>query len=74
MPITYKLEHPDGTAVDPPPFLSSDGTSWNVGDVLYLGRRTLRVVESVISMPSSRRASLSKNGIAGEPAGGRAWL
>jgi hypothetical protein len=41
---TYKLEHPDGTAVDPPTFRSSEGTSWNVGDVLHLGRRTRRIV------------------------------
>jgi hypothetical protein len=41
---TYKLEHPDGTPADPPTFRSSEGTSWAVGDPLYLGRRTLRVV------------------------------
>ena len=40
---TYKLEHPDGTPVDPPTFRSATGTAWNVGDVLYLGPRTLRV-------------------------------
>jgi hypothetical protein len=44
MTVTYKLEHPDGTPVDPPTFASSAGTSWDVGDPLYLGRRTLRVV------------------------------
>jgi hypothetical protein len=41
---TYKLEHPGGTPVDPPTCRSSEGTSWNVGDVLYLGRRTRRIV------------------------------
>jgi hypothetical protein len=45
MAFTYKLEFADGTPADPPTFRSSAGTSWNVGDVLYLGRRTLRVVE-----------------------------
>ena len=45
MAITYKLEHQDGTAVDPPTFLSAAGIAWNVGDPLYLGRRTLRVVD-----------------------------
>jgi hypothetical protein len=44
MAITYKLEHADGTPVDPPTFRSSPATAWNVGDVLYLGRRTLRVI------------------------------
>jgi hypothetical protein len=44
MAPTYKLENPDGTPVDPPTFQSSAGTSWNVGDPLYLGRTTLRVV------------------------------
>jgi hypothetical protein len=46
MAVTYKLEHPDGTPVDPPTFQSAAGTSWNVGDPLYLGRRTLRVVDT----------------------------
>jgi hypothetical protein len=45
MPITYNLEHPDGTPVDPPTFKSAAGISWNIGDPLYLGRRTLRVVD-----------------------------
>lgn len=44
MGIIYKLEHPDGTPVDPPTFQSAAGTTWNVGDPLYLGSRTLRVV------------------------------
>ena len=44
MAITYKLEHPDGTPVDPPTYESAAGTSWNVGDPIYLGRRTLRVI------------------------------
>jgi hypothetical protein len=41
MAITYKLEHRDGTPFDPPTFKSAAGTSWDVGDPLYLGRRTL---------------------------------
>src|SRR5918995_3997016 len=44
MVFTYKLELEDGTPADPPGFRSSAGNSWNVGDPLYLGRRTLRVV------------------------------
>lgn len=43
MQITYKLEHPDGTPVTRPTFQSPAGTTWNVGDPIYLGRRTLRV-------------------------------
>ncbi|HEU6445311.1 MAG TPA: hypothetical protein VFL61_09660 [Gaiellaceae bacterium] len=46
MAITYKLEHKDGTRVDPPTFRSAPGVSWNVGDALMLGRRTLRVVDT----------------------------
>jgi hypothetical protein len=44
MAFIYKLEHPDGTPVDPPTFRSSPATTWNVGDVLYLGSRTMRVI------------------------------
>jgi hypothetical protein len=43
---THKLEHPDGTPVDPPTYMSAAGTAWNVGDPLYLGRRTLRVIST----------------------------
>jgi hypothetical protein len=45
MAFSFRLELADGTPADPPTFRSSAGTSWNVGDVLYLGRKTLRVVE-----------------------------
>ena len=41
---TFKLEHPNATPVDPPTFRGATGTAWNVGDPLYLGRRTLRVI------------------------------
>jgi hypothetical protein len=41
---THKLEYPDGTPADPPTYLSATGTAWNLGDPLYIGRRTLRVI------------------------------
>ena len=44
MAFTYKLGRTDGTPADPPTFRSSAGTSWEIGGVLYLGRRTFRVV------------------------------
>jgi hypothetical protein len=42
--LTFRLELEDGTPADPPTFRSSAGTSWDIGDVLYLGRRTLLVI------------------------------
>ena len=45
MAFVYKLEHSDGTPADPPTFRSSDGISWDAGDVLHVGReRALRVI------------------------------
>ena len=41
----FRLELADGTAADPPMFRSGDGVSWKAGDVIPLGRRTLRVVD-----------------------------
>jgi hypothetical protein len=46
MAFIYRLKHPDGIPADPPTFRSSPGTSWNAGDLLYIGRRTLRVVDT----------------------------
>lgn len=44
MTFTYKLEHEDGTAADPPTFRTA-ATTWNAGDVIPLGgERALRVV------------------------------
>lgn len=45
MAFIFKLERTDGTPIDPPTFRSSPGTSWKIGDLLYLGSRTLRVVD-----------------------------
>jgi hypothetical protein len=42
MAFIYTLEHEDGTPADPPTFRSSPGTSWNAGDTIPLGGRTLR--------------------------------
>jgi hypothetical protein len=44
MAFIYKLEHEDGTPADPPTFRSAPGTSWNAGDTIPLGAKTLRVV------------------------------
>jgi hypothetical protein len=47
MEFTYRLVHDDGTPADPPTFRSADGTSWNPGDTIPLGRNgTLRVVDT----------------------------
>jgi hypothetical protein len=39
----FKLETRDGLSADPPE-LSAAVPNWNVGDCVYLGERTLRVV------------------------------
>jgi len=39
----FRLETPDGIAVDPPT-LASAVPNWKAGDLVPLGRRTLRVV------------------------------
>ena len=45
MAFTYKLEHEDGTAADPPSFAAPTESSWNAGDTITLGsERRLRVV------------------------------
>ena len=40
---SFRLELEDGTPADPPAFRSAT-LKWKVGDVIPLGRRTLRVV------------------------------
>jgi hypothetical protein len=44
MVFTYKLEHQDGTPADPPSMRSAAGVTWRPGDMIPLGRKTLRVV------------------------------
>jgi hypothetical protein len=44
MTFTYKLEQKAGTPADPPMFRSSVGVTWNAGDTVLLGARTLRVL------------------------------
>lgn len=44
MAFIYRLELQDGTPADPPTFRSAAGVTWNVGDTIPLGARTLRVV------------------------------
>jgi hypothetical protein len=39
----FRLETRDGTRADPPT-LSAAVPNWGVGDMIYLGHRTLRVV------------------------------
>ena len=41
---THNLELEDGTRADPPTFRSAPGVSWEPGDTIPLGERTLRVV------------------------------
>lgn len=36
MEFTYKLEHEDGTPVDPPTFRSAPGLTWIAGDTILL--------------------------------------
>jgi hypothetical protein len=43
MAFTYKLETADGLPVDPATF-KTIAPQWRTGDVIPLGRRTLRVV------------------------------
>jgi hypothetical protein len=43
MAFMLKLEHEDGTPADPPIFRAAVPT-WNPGDTIPLGRRTLGVV------------------------------
>jgi hypothetical protein len=43
MAFTYKLEQENGTPADPPTLRTAVPT-WNVGDSIPLGARTLRVV------------------------------
>jgi hypothetical protein len=44
MALTFELRRPDGTPADPPT-LTTGAASWQAGDTIPLGRRTLRVVE-----------------------------
>lgn len=43
MAFTFTLEHADGTPADPPTF-TTVASSWRTGDVIPLGRRSLRVL------------------------------
>jgi hypothetical protein len=43
MAFTYKLEQEDGAPADPPTLQTAVPT-WNAGDTIPLGGRTLRVV------------------------------
>ena len=40
----FRLETPEGSPAEPPT-LSAARPDWSVGDCIYLGRRTLRVVD-----------------------------
>jgi hypothetical protein len=50
MAFTFKLEHEDGTAAEPP-VLHAAVPNWSVGDTIPLGRATLRVVELRLDDP-----------------------
>jgi hypothetical protein len=43
MAFTFMLEHADGTPADPPTF-TTVAPQWRTGDMIPLGRRSLRVV------------------------------
>jgi hypothetical protein len=42
--LTFELRRADGTPADPPT-LTTVAASWQAGDTIPLGRRTLRVVD-----------------------------
>jgi hypothetical protein len=44
MAFLFRLEHEDGTPVDPPT-LQAARPDWKAGDSIYFGRKTLLVVE-----------------------------
>jgi hypothetical protein len=46
MAIASKLEHKNGTRANPPSFRSAPGVSWKARDMILLGRRTLRVIDT----------------------------
>jgi hypothetical protein len=59
---THKLEYPDGTPADPPTYLSATGTAWNLGDPLYIGRRTLRVIATRLDEGGRRSGPVASGG------------
>ena len=49
----FTLETPDGAPAEPPSF-SAAAPNWRPGDLIYLGRRTLRVPPPAASGRSCR--------------------
>jgi hypothetical protein len=48
--LTFELQRADGTPADPPT-LTTVAPSWQAGDTIPLGRRTLRVIQVRDSEP-----------------------
>jgi hypothetical protein len=55
MAFLFRLEHEDGTPVDPPT-LQASRPDWKAGDAIYFGRKTLRVVD--VRDPDTDRAPI----------------